>query len=473
MQSLQRALYLLWALAAVFAWPVAAQSTDVSVSVFYKPLSEQSARRVDTGAQSALLALEEGLVNAGLKVMQPDAAIYAQMDRSPAFVVNFAHDSGLVVLLDAATSSRPNPGTDTLFAEVRLRARLYLGPRLLQALSTQSQLAYRATAETKAFEQAAARAAAALARQLADKMAAMDPGALADSSAALAPTQEPVVSAAPAVALPAPRNRFAVLVGVGDFSRTKWGAGFNLPDTVRDVNLMEQTLLRRGVPKENITRLVDENASSARVRAALRDLQSRVGSQDQVIVFMASHGMPKDEGIRGFGYPVLYDTHPDQKQTVVDFEEIRQLLAAQPARQIVWMVDTCHAGGAAAALPVVEFSKRGMRITRGSGEFSAAVATVPAGSAGLAGRDVAVLTAAREDQESMGDGVNGIFTSALAAALAQAAPNTALYQIYQQKLEQDVPNRRRVIEGCGVNCKPSQQQQPGFGAAGAGRSVGL
>ncbi len=455
---------------ALCAWALsvaAGAQPNAPISVLYKRASDQSAVRVDSAVQSALLTIEEKLLDAGLKVLQPDAALYAQLDSAPSFVVNFDEDSGLAVLLDAVKSTRPYPGTDLSYAEVRLRARLYGGARLLATASGSGQIAFRPGSDEKGFELAARRAATSLAEQLATRAAALPPQTSTQAVASL--SAPPPGGAASAVALPPPKRRFAILVGVGDFSQTAWaGPGNDLPDTVNDVRLMEKTLLERGVAKENIQILTNAQATAAALRSALQTVRAKATKDDQVILFIASHGMPKDEGIRGFGFPVLYDTQPSKQSTVLDFEEIRQVLGAQAAQQVVWIIDTCHSGGAAISLPVVQFSRRGLSTKRSVGEVSPAVAV-----GGLAGKDVLVMTAAREEQQSMGDGNNGIFTHALSEALRQSKPQTTLLRIFSEVLEKTVPERRRSIEKCGTACKPEQQQQPGVGYSGGGAGVTL
>jgi Caspase domain len=452
-------------LCCIFGVVTAHAQSGLSVSVLYKRLSEQSTVRTDSAVQSALLTLEEKMIEAGLSALQPDAALYAQLDQAASFVVNFDEDSGLVLLLDAAKSLRPYEGTELTYAELRLRARLFSGTRIVATANGQGQIAFRTGAHDKAFEAAGRRAATLVAQDLLKKLASMEATTLSQGAANLSPQALP----APASVTPAavPSKRFAILFGVGDFSRALQGLASNLPDTVADVVLMKTRLLQRGVPSENIIELKDAQATTAALRNALQSLQGRTKVGDQVILFIASHGMPKDEGRRGFGFPVTYDTNLAIPTSVIDFEEIRQFLTAQSAKQVVFMVDTCHSGGAAVSLPTVEFSKRGVKSVRSSGAVAPSAAV-----AGLLGKDFVVITAAREEQLSMGDGKNGIFTRALSDAVERATPNQPLYQLYKSHLEIEVPRRRREIEKCNP-CSVDQTQQPGFAYAGAGIGVGL
>ena len=119
------------ALAAMFTASVFAQS----VTVLYKRSSDQSMPRTDTAVQAALTAFERELIDRGVEVLQPDAKTYAILDKAPDTIVTFSADAGLSLLVDAIKTSRPNPGTDNAFAEVRLRARLFHGRNVLSSVA--------------------------------------------------------------------------------------------------------------------------------------------------------------------------------------------------------------------------------------------------------------------------------------------------------------------------------------------------
>lgn len=449
---------------AVLAFSCAAWAGQ-TVTVLYKRESAQSAERTDTAVQAALLSFERELIDGGIEVIQPDAKTYAVLDKAPGTVVTFSADAGLSLLVDAVKATRPNAGTDNAFAEVRMRARLFHGRKVLAALAGSGQVGYRTGSEDKAFEVAADRAVKQLAGKIVEKLGnAPEIQAAAEAAA----SEAAVVDAPPpanAPPLPAPARKWALLVGVADFSNVrKQNPGVGVDDLggVRgDVALVRKTVHDLGVPDGQIKVLLDRDATTAALRAALKDLAAKTGPDDLVMFYLASHGMPKQEGISGFGYPVTYDTRLTDKSTVIDFEEIQSLLKSMPARKVMWIADTCHSGGATLGMPVVEISTRAIRLVKPVTGLSTRAAT-----RGVGEKDLVVLSSAREDQVALEDGANGLFTLKFSEALQKTRGAEPIYRIYKDHLEVQVPARSRQLD-------PGYSQQPAFARSGRGEGITL
>jgi hypothetical protein len=439
------------ALALTLATLVHAQS----VTVLYKRSSEQSMPRTDTAVQSALSAFERELIDRGVQVMQPDAKTYAVLDRAPDTIVTFSTDAGLSLLVDAIKTSRPNPGTDNAFAEVRLRARLFSGRQVLSSLAGSGQVGYRLGSEDKAYEIAAERAV----KKLVDAVM----GKLEQAPRTSAPAKLNEVPELNATALAKPAKTWGLLVGVANFSNVRKlnpRAGVDdLKGVTGDVALVKKTLRQLNVPDNQLKVLADSDASTAALRSALRDLSAKAGPDDLVVFYLASHGMPKQEGISGFGYPVTYDTKFSDKSSIIDFEELQSLLKALPAKRVLWIADTCHSGGATLGLPVVEISSRGVRLGKAVTGLSTRAATT-----GTDEKDFAVLSSAREDQVALEDGDNGLFTLMLANGLLNTKGAESIYRVYKSHLEQQVPERSRQLD-------PGYSQQPSFARSGKGDAI--
>ena len=430
-------------------------SSAQTVSVLYKRDSEQSIVRTDTAAQAALVGIERELIERGAELIQPDAKTYAILDKAPGTIVTFAADAGLSLLIDAVKTVRPNPGTDNAFAEVRLRARLFQGRKILASLTGNGQIGFRLGSEDKAFEAAADRAARQLVNPLWAKLEDA-PKIAAAAKLDIEPTQ--VVSAP----LAKPANKWALLVGISDFSQVrKQNPRVEVADlqgVKGDVALIRKTLVDLGVPDRQVKVLSDKEATTTALRNALRELAAKTGPDDLVVFYLASHGMPKQEGISGFGYPVTYDTRFLDKASIIDFEEIQGQLKALPARRVLWLADTCHSGGAALGLPVVEISTRSVKLKPTHG-LSSRAATM-----GVEEKEFAVLTSAREDQVALEDGENGLFTLKLVEGLKKTGGREPIYKVYKEHVEGQVPARSREID-------PGYAQQPGFARAGRGDAI--
>lgn len=425
------------------------------VTVLYKRESSQSAERTDTAVQTALIAFERELIDRGVEVIQPDAKTYAVLDKAPGTIVTFSADSGLSLLVDAVKASRPNLGTDNAFAEIRLRARLFHGRQVFSSLAGSGQVGYRIGSEDKAYEVAADRAVRNLVGQLMGKLESVP-----QSQGTAQLDILPMAPDAPALAKPA--KKWALLVGVSDFSNVrKLSPGVGVADlngVKGDIALVRKTLLDLGIGDSEIKVLMNREASTAAIRSALKELASRTRPDDLVLFYLASHGMPKQEGISGFGYPVTYDTRFNEKGSIIDFEEIQSYLKAMPAKRILWLADTCHSGGATTGLPVVEISTRAIRLKPVTG-LSTRAATM-----GTEEKDLAVFSSAREDQVALEDGENGLFTLKFSEGLKKTRGGVTTYRLYKDHLEAQVPERSRQID-------PGYSQQPAFARSGQGDRI--
>ena len=116
-----------------------------------------------------------------------------------------------------------------------------------------------------------------------------------------------------------------------------------------DAQLFEKHLRSpRGgsLPPENITLLVNEQATTAAIRLAFDSfLKAEAGPDDTVLVFFASHGTVDPETREG--YIVTYDSDPQDLSStglpMADLQElVREELSTVKRAQIY--VDVCHAG---------------------------------------------------------------------------------------------------------------------------------
>ena len=249
------------ALAAMFTASVFAQS----VTVLYKRSSDQSMPRTDTAVQAALTAFERELIDRGVEVLQPDAKTYAILDKAPDTIVTFSADAGLSLLVDAIKTSRPNPGTDNAFAEVRLHARLFHGRNVLSSVAGSGQVGYRLGSEDKAYEIAAERAVKKLVEAVMSK--------LEQAPRTSGPAKIDAVPDIKAAAMPKPAKTWGLLVGVSNFSNVRKlnpRAGVDdLRGVKGDVALIKKTLKELNVPESQIKVLADSEASTAALRGFL------------------------------------------------------------------------------------------------------------------------------------------------------------------------------------------------------------
>jgi uncharacterized caspase-like protein len=169
---------------------------------------------------------------------------------------------------------------------------------------------------------------------------------------------------------------------------------------------MYDYLLRQvGVPKENITLLINEQATLVNFRRTLgTELRRKAGAKDTVFIYFAGHGAPEidatspdDDGLEK--YLVLYESEPEDLYTTgLPMREMEVIFQRLSSDRMIFIADTCFSGAttgrtfAAAARRTVISEAFLSRLSKGKGRV--------------------VLTASRANQVSQerDDLGHGVFT---------------------------------------------------------------
>jgi len=437
------------------------------VSVLYKRESDTSLARLDPAAQAVLQAMEEKLLEGGMEVIQPEAALYALLDKALGVVVNFSPDAGLTMTIDASKTQRPNPGTESIWAEVRLRAKVYQGRKVLASFSAFGAVAFRGGAQERAFEVAAKRAVDDVAEKLVRKLEATPVLVAPPTPSLVVPAAE-----APSAEVRLPKGvKWGLMIGVSDFTHAQGGESgrHNLAGVAVDMLTVRKALTSLGVEPGRMAWLYNDKATTQGVREALQRLREQAQPDDLVYVYLSTHGLPKTEGLSRFGIPVTYDY---RKDNFIDFEQIRAALGALPAQNIIWINDTCHSGLAAEGLVVVEVGARDFAVAPPSG-FDVSKA------ADVREKNIAVLSSASGEQKAADLGAQGgLFSSVFASGAEQVATaqkQLGIYNFYKLYVDGQVQAAFRKI--CSEAQPPSLcsqgTQQPVFGAQQGGKLIGM
>ena len=141
-------------------------------------------------------------------------------------------------------------------------------------------------------------------------------------------------------------NTYALLVGISLYQSPQIPP---LQFAHEDALLFEKHLMSPrggGLPPENITRLVNEQATTAAVRLAFDSfLKAEAGPADTVLVYFASHGTVDPETREG--YIVTYDSDPqDLSSTGLPMADLQELVREElsTVKRLHIYVDVCHAG---------------------------------------------------------------------------------------------------------------------------------
>jgi hypothetical protein len=264
-------------------------------------------------------------------------------------------------------------------------------------------------------------------------------------------------------ATPAPAaNRWLLAVAVGDISKVVGISGDNLPGPATDLKNIQSSLRGLGFDEKRTVALLDQAATTSAVIQSLAHFKQVVQPDDEFVFYISGHGLQMSMAPTGKTVPVLYDTNARDKD-LLDFGRLAKLIGEIPARQSVMLIDTCHAGAAAAAVDSVVISAGGVRAAKlgGAPELSVMLRGVKA-----TGGDMAVFSASRADESSIDRGpiIGGLFTSEFIKAIQAtngAAPLQVIYSNYV------LPN---VTDFC---AKRSCQQTPMLGYDGSGNLIRL
>jgi uncharacterized caspase-like protein len=168
---------------------------------------------------------------------------------------------------------------------------------------------------------------------------------------AVGPTPGPSPGGVPLeVPRPAPMGaiakRWAVIVGVSDYKfRGKWGLE-NLRYAARDAQALAAFLQsEKGGRFDRVTVLTDQEATTQKVKAALREQLRGVQKDDFVVIAWSGHGSP-DPHERSRLYLVTYDADPEHlASTAYSMTELREDVAKLQADRVLVVADTCHSAG--------------------------------------------------------------------------------------------------------------------------------
>ncbi len=197
------------------------------------------------------------------------------------------------------------------------------------------------------------------------------------------------------------RDSHALIVGIDQYA--KWP---RLAHAARDARAMRETLEARfGFRPENITMLLDGEATRANILRALNDKlgdASKVKRDDRVLVFFAGHGSTRRlPSGREIGYVIPVDASQDDLQTdAIAMPQLQEVAESLSAKHALFVIDACYSG---------------LGLTRGG------AANFARDNSRRIGRQM--MTAGGADQQVADDGPGGhsVFTWTLLQALSGKA----------------------------------------------------
>ena len=270
----------------------------------------------------------------------------------------------------------------------------------------------------------------------------------AAAATALAPTRAPGTPGAPAAVSRVLGERWAVVIGAGQFENR---AIPRLRYATADAEAVYRTLTTvGGFKKDNVKLLTDTSEQ----KPTLRNLRQVLGTflarnpqkEDTVLIFFAGHGAPEVDarGVERDGlakYLIPVDADPDDLYaTALPMDEIRTIFERIEAERVVVFLDTCYSGAGGGRT----FAAKNTRATSVDDDFLQRLAR---------SKGRAIITASKSTEVSLelAELGHGIFTYYLVEGLKGAADLdrdgvVTLQELYTY-VESQVSRRSRAVGG--------------------------
>ncbi|HMV48672.1 MAG TPA: caspase family protein, partial [Blastocatellia bacterium] len=185
--------------------------------------------------------------------------------------------------------------------------------------------------------------------------------------------------------------------------------------------------------KSNVTLLNDAEATTNRIKLEIERLSEAAKPEDLVVLYISTHGSPRDLTTLDVNYIVTYDTNPSRLYAtslpmVTVVKDASKLIRAQ---RMAIFLDTCFSGAATlagvslggASAPSSSSSDNAKGAAEGGKgiNFPATVSTKMLSQASEGGQGRVIITASQSNESSWESHElkNGIFTYYLIQALKQ------------------------------------------------------
>lgn len=145
------------------------------------------------------------------------------------------------------------------------------------------------------------------------------------------------------------KEKYAMVVGVSHFKNDKDGKNA-LRYATRDAQDVYEYLVDRkygGFKKDNVTLLVNENATIANIQQALNKIKERADADDEVFIYFSSHGAPVYDGsLNIVTYETVFKNHFTMADSSFPSKSLKTFLSDTRAGSILVILDVCYSGAA-------------------------------------------------------------------------------------------------------------------------------
>ena len=136
---------------------------------------------------------------------------------------------------------------------------------------------------------------------------------------------------------------WAVIIGISKYERSGRNNLTNLIFADDDAKTFANTLTTFGWSNSHIKLLINEQATQRNILIALESWLTKVGPNDQIVLFWSGHGFPDPEDPEKV-YFACYDTDIKIPATGYRMDRVRSTLEERKTKNVIVFADTCHAG---------------------------------------------------------------------------------------------------------------------------------
>lgn len=136
-------------------------------------------------------------------------------------------------------------------------------------------------------------------------------------------------------------NSWALVIGINKYQIAS-PLGYARQDAEAYADILTK---RHGFPQENVTVLLDRDATKERILSEFHRFEKEeVSPDDRITVFFAGHGLTRigNRGEVGFLLPV--DGNPDNPGTLIRWDDLTRNADLIPAKHMLFVMDACYGG---------------------------------------------------------------------------------------------------------------------------------
>ncbi len=135
-------------------------------------------------------------------------------------------------------------------------------------------------------------------------------------------------------------NSWALCVGINSYKNVS-----PLEYAVNDAEEVAKILIEEfAFPKDNVTILINEDASKTQILKSYLDLSGKTELNDRVIFYFAGHGHTVNGNRGEVGYLIPYDAFQNDLSTLIRWDELTKNSELISAKHLLFFLDACFSG---------------------------------------------------------------------------------------------------------------------------------